>query len=234
MRTAFFTYARGRIRFNRKTRKFYILRPGYCGGNRVFEWDRLVALFRRAPENHPMARKIQGTLALYHPPFDANDPQGKGEDAIFVGPTLGEGEIAVDRAAVLWEYIRRYMEIGPTVDHIPPNAPEDYKEIPRYLPPVYTTYCGLPSARQYQLEMQPGFGETLCHMISQVTCTWPRFPKEWQSDSGLGEPEDRPVQTGAVMTALVYRAEGRLSQEDEIEFLKHWGTEEALAEAQAR
>ena len=42
-------------------------------------------------------------------------------------------------------------------------------------------------------------------MLSQMTCSWPRFPKEWHSDSGLGEPEDRPVQTGAVMTALVYR-----------------------------
>jgi len=67
-----------------------------------------------------------------------------------------------------------------------------------------------------------------------MTCSWPRFPKEWQSDSGLGEPEDRPVQTGAVMTALVYRAEGRLSPEDDVEFLTHWGTEEALTEAKAR
>ena len=68
-------------------------------------------------------------------------------------------------------------------------------------------------------------------MMSQVTCVWPRFPKEWESDSGLGEPEDRPVQTGAVMTAIVYRAQGRLSPEDNIEFLRHWGTKDALSEA---
>lgn len=40
-------------------------------------------------------------------------------------------------------------------------------------------------------EINLGFLETTCQMLSQATCTWPRFPKEWQSDSGLGEPEDR-------------------------------------------
>ncbi len=36
------------------------------------------------------------------------------------------------------------------------------------------------------------------------------------------------------MTALVYRAKGRLSPQDEVEFLTHYGTPEALAEAKAR
>ena len=76
--------------------------------------------------------------------------------------------------------------------------------------------------------------ETMFHMMTQVTCSWPRFPKEWGSDSGLGEPEDKPVQTGAVMTAMVYRAEGRLSAEDEIEFLTQWGDAQELVEANAR
>ncbi|MDB5892678.1 MAG: rane protein of unknown function, partial [Rhodoferax sp.] len=113
-------------------------------------------------------------------------------------------------------------------------APSNYKNIPRYLPPDYKTYCGKPSRSQYKLEQSPGFGETTCHMISQITCCWPRFPKEWNSDSGIGEPEDRPVQTGATMTALVYRAYGRLSAEDEVELMERWGTVEALAEARAK
>ncbi|MBO9651180.1 MAG: hypothetical protein J7605_21965, partial [Variovorax sp.] len=41
-RTNFFTYGRGRVRFNRLTRKVYVLRPACCGGNKVFDWDRLV------------------------------------------------------------------------------------------------------------------------------------------------------------------------------------------------
>ncbi|AMP39726.1 hypothetical protein CJO78_19800 (plasmid) [Ralstonia solanacearum] len=229
-RTAFFTYARGRIRFNRLTRKVYVLRPEYCGGNAVFEWDRLVALFKPEADG-PMNKQAIEAIALYHPPFDQDDPEAKGEDAIFVGPTLVFRNL---QAAGFWEYIRRYMEEGPTVDHIPPNAPASYKQIPRYLPQEYTTFCGKPSSQQYGLEQQPGSMETACHMMSQATCTWPRFPKEWQSDSGLGEPEDRPVQTGAVMTAMVYRSQGKLSPEDNIEFLRNWGTKEALAEALAK
>lgn len=230
-RTLFFTYVRGRVRFNRITRKVYVLRPGYCGGNQVFDWDRLVALCDLSAGGRKSTLKV---LALYHPPFDPNDQPlkgpARGEDCIFVGDALPSYEAALP----LWEYIRRYMQEGPTVDDIPPNASAHYKKIARYVPTDYGTYCGKPDGSQYKLEVQPGFLETTCHMLSQVTCSWPKFPKEWHSDSGLGEPEDRPVQTGAAMTALVYRAYGKLSKADEVEFLRHWGTAEALAEAQAR
>lgn len=37
-----------------------------------------------------------------------------------------------------------------------------------------------------------------------------------------------------LMTAMVYRAEGKLSAADEVEFLAHWGTAEALAEAREK
>ena len=229
MRTCFFTFARGRIRFNRLTRKVYVLRPKYCGGNAVFEWDRLVALFE--PEGTSAgAKQTIKALALYHPPFDATDPTAHGEDCLFAGPAVTGPE----GAAHLWEYIRQYMETGPTIDRIPPGAPANFKGIARYLHPEYTTYCGLPSSYQYRQECRPGFMETFFHMSSQITCSWPRFPKEWQSDSGMGEPEDRPVQTGAVMTALVYRARGQLSKDEEVELMERYGTAEALAAAKAR
>lgn len=228
-RTNYFTYARGRIRFNRLTRKVYVLRPGYCGGNKVFDWDRLVALPSRVPAGHPMASEIIGSLALYQAPLK---PDGSDEDAIYVGPSLTLNPAA--QALRLWEYIRLYMQEGPTVDQIPANVTKHYNKIPRFVPHSYGSYCGLPSMSQYELEQGPGFTRVLMHTVSQMTCSWARFPAEWNSDSGLGEPEDRPVQTGAAMTALVYRAQGRLGREDEIEFLKHYGTAEALAEAQAK
>jgi hypothetical protein len=229
MRTCFFTYARGRIRFNRLTRKVYVLRPKYCGGNVVLDWERMVALFDPQSTDRWDKQSV-AMLALYHPPFDPMDPEAKGEDCLFVGPAVS----GPDGAAHLWEYIRQYMETGPTVDHLPADAPANYKGIARYLHPDYTTFCGLPDGPQYGLEQKPGFMETMFHMMSQVTCSWPRFPKEWHSDSGMGEPEDKPVQTGAAMTAMVYRAKGKLSLQDDVEFLIHWGTEEALAEAKAR
>lgn len=229
MRTCFFTSARGRIRFNRLTRKVYVLRPKYCGGNAVFEWDRLVALFDPQSTSRWDKQDV-AMLALYHPPFDAADPTAQGEDCLFAGPAV----TGPSGAAHLWEYIRQYMETGPTIDRIPADAPANFKGIARYLHPDYTTYCGLPSCSQYRQECRPGFMETFFHMSSQITCSWPRFPAEWQSDSGLGEPEDKPVQTGAVMTALVYRAQGRLSKADEVALMERYGTAEALAAARAR
>ena len=231
MRTSFFTYARGRVRFNRLTRKVYVLRPGYCGGNAVFEWAGLLALMSRVPQSHPMASSVVGSLVLYQPPLVPDDPAATGEDAIFVGPSL---HFPRAQTAGLWEYIRLYMQEGPTVDEMAPNAPAHYNKIPRYLPQQYTTFCGKPSGPQYALEQAPGFLDVVFHMMTQLTCSWPRFPKAWQSDSGLGEPEDRPVHTGAVMTAMVYRAEGRLSPEDDVEFLTHWGDAPTLARAKAR
>jgi hypothetical protein len=236
VRTCFFTSARGRIRFNRVTRKVYLLRPKGCGGNAVFEWDRLRAIVDMdgydllAKKNGAPGKAAYYSLILYHPPFDPADPQAEGEDAIFVGPTLP----VQSQSAPLWEYIRRYMETGPTVDEIPEGTASRSKQIPRYIPQRYSTFCGKPDARQYKLEQRPGIMETWYHMLSQATCSWPTFPREWQSDSGMGEPEDRPVQTGAVMTALVCRAKGKLSKADEVELLTHWGTAEALAKVRAR
>jgi hypothetical protein len=227
-RTNFFTYARGRVRFNRLTRKVYVLRPGYCGGNKVFDWDRLVALPSRVPEGHPMASEIIGSLALYQAPLL---PDGSDEDAIYVGPSLTLNPAA--QALRLWEYIRLYMQEGPTTDHIPANATSQYRQIPRYVPLAYGTFCGLPSMGQYEFENGPSVTRVLLHTLSQITCTWARFPRKWDSDSGLGEPEHRPVQTGAAMTAFVYRARGCLSRDEEIELLKNYGIAEALAEAQA-
>ena len=213
VRTAFFSPIRGRIRFNRVTRKAYVLRPKYCGGNAVFEWDKLIALLKPYPARFERVAAKRGfPLALYHPPFRQDDPLAEGEDVIFVGPISLPG--APEYVAGLWEYIRRFMEEGPSVDYISAGAPPTYSKIPRFLSPAYSTYCGMPSYRQCLLEMGAVFYLPLYRLLVQSTCTWPCFPEEWQSDSGVGEPEAQPVQTGAVMTALVYRAEGKLSKED--------------------
>ncbi|QUP55807.1 hypothetical protein GO998_18850 (plasmid) [Ralstonia syzygii] len=223
--TAFFTYARGRIRFNRETRKVYVLRPKRCGGNVVLDWDRIRAivdmdgydlLLRKSVS--PERKLPYYALILYHPPFEKNNPEVVGEDALFVGPSLKSKE----DAAPMWEYIRRYMEYGPGQQDISATSPIES-----------STYCGIPSSQQRQLENQFASGGFF-YWLSVVTCKWPRFPKEWRSDSGIGEPEDKPVQTGAVMTAAVYRLEGKLNPEDNIEFLRNWGTKEALAEALAK
>lgn len=228
--TAWFTMLRGRIRFNRITRKVYVLRPDNCGGNVVLDWDRLVCLMNpEAPD--PMGGQKIKAVALYHPPFDADDPEARGEDCIFFGPSIHIGET---EAGPLWEYVRRYMEEGPTLDTVPLDPPADFHQITRYPPHRYFTYCGAPSSAQLGLELGLGFSEQGVHLLSQATCHWPRFPKAWCSDSGLGEPEDDPVRTGAVMTALVYRAQGKLGAQDEMTLMERYGSPEGMAKARAR
>ncbi|WP_354675410.1 DUF6708 domain-containing protein [Cupriavidus alkaliphilus] len=234
-RTAFFSPLRGRVRFNRKTRQVYVLRPGYCGGDKVFAWDRLEAVLKPFPARmEPKVVRYEQAqpLVLYHPPFSADDTSAEGEDVIFIESATNT--YFPEGVAGLWEYIRQYMEEGPSVDVIPPNAPASFKQVPRYLPPAYSTYCGMPSTAQCRLEMDVSFYLPLYMALAQSTCSWARFPKEWESDSGIGEPEERPVQAGAVMTAMVYRAEGKLANADEAEFMRRWGTAEGLDEAMAR
>jgi len=231
-RTLFFCPLRGRIRFNRKTRKVYVLRPKCCGGNAVFEWDRLRALMEYLGSRNPQRENKHIILTLYHPPWDTNDPEAKGEDLIPVGEGFAIGQ--EDSLAEYWEYIRIYMEKGPVDDNPPKNMTTPQRKVSRRIPFDATTYCGRMGLRQYRYERKASLFECLFFLLSQITCFWPRFPPEWESDSGLGEPEDNPVQTGAIMTAAVYLRQGKLSRKDEIAMLKIWGTPEALKAAMAR
>jgi len=235
-KTMFFGPLRGRIRFNRQTRKVYVLRPKSCGGNAVFEWDRLRALMEHPESRDPQRQNKHILLTLYHPPWDANDSETKGEDLIPVGAGFILGE--EDSLAGYWEYIRLYMEEGPTNDIPLEEIKPHHRKIPRHIPRRATTYCGKMGFLQYREESihQNEWGregkasllECVFFWLSQLTCYWLRFPPEWKSDSGLGEPEDKPVQTGAIMTAQVYRQQGKLSRDDEIALLKIYGTPEAL------
>jgi len=67
-RTCFFTYARGRIRFNRVTRKVYLLRPRGCGGNAVFDWDQgvLHSEFRGETSLVPLPRETQDRISMMY------------------------------------------------------------------------------------------------------------------------------------------------------------------------
>jgi hypothetical protein len=194
--TVFFAYPRGRIRFNRITRKVYVLRPKSCGGNVVFDWPALQAILDVTPYSLALVRSLPPlgqpkALVLYR----AGENDASGDDAIFVGSNV---EYVADLTGRIWEYIRCYMETGPTADAMPPNASLAYSCVPRHPPQDYFTFCGLLSSTQYRLERKPRFYEYPFFQLSQLTCRWPRFPKEWARDGGVGEPEDRPVQAGTV------------------------------------
>ncbi len=188
---AFFTSMRARYRFNRTTRKVYVLRPKRYGGNAVLDWDRVQAHVRwRAPRRmthddlrNPTLRLIRQNdlersgLVLYWPPVDASDPERNGEDILWVGPefVFGEGP---------WQYIRTFMEEG--MDAVP--APREDE----WLRKGFSSPGELmrENARSSMLVNISAFIWWPVQSLSERLSYWPTFPEEWNSDCGQKRRED--------------------------------------------
>jgi hypothetical protein len=204
----FFTLLRARYRFNRTTRKVYVLRPARYGGNVVLDWDRVQAHVNWcAPREmthddlrDPVARQARQDnrggqfgicgLVLYWPPLDPADKERAGEEVLWVGPKLaGEN---------LWQYIRTFMEEG--MDAVP--EPTEYEWLRKGFHTVgqhvEETVLG-PSRVLDRLGGRAGEGETSIqtsfnfmlnavwaplHCLAERLCSWPTFPEEWNSDCG--------------------------------------------------
>nr|WP_231409688.1 hypothetical protein [Ralstonia solanacearum] len=207
----FFTYLRPRYRFNRTMRKVYVLRPKRYGGNVILDWDRVRAHVtwcaprEMTPDqiDDKFARQLRQErgggpfgmrgLVLYWPPLDANDPERKGEDVLWVGPKLaGEG---------LWQYIRTFMEKG--MDAVP--APNEYEWLRKgfHTPSQHLEETELSASRvlddiggrgknsaQTQFAFLMTFLWAPLHSLAERLCTWPTFPDEWNSDCGQKRRED--------------------------------------------
>ncbi len=207
----YFTNLRARYRFNRSTRKVYVLRPARYGGNVVLDWDRVKAhpawcapremtpdqiddkfARQRRQETAGGQFGMRG-LVLYWPPLDPDDRQCKGEDVLWVGPKLaGEN---------LWQYIRTFMEEG--VNGVP--APTEYEWLRKgfHSPSQHLEETELSASRvldriggrgensaQTQLTFLMTFLWAPLHCLAERLCTWPRFPEEWNSDCGQMRRED--------------------------------------------
>ncbi|MBO9641551.1 MAG: MFS transporter [Pseudacidovorax sp.] len=199
---AFFTALRARYRFNRTTRKVYVLRPKKYGGNAILDWDRVKAHVKwaspkswtaeqlassaEARRERQLAADIDGNLLLYWPPLDPADPERKGEDLIWVGPE-GSGE-------PLWQYIRTFMEEGM---HAVPQ-PADYNWLRKgFSTPAQhmreTVMHGSLLRDRFSGQEMSGatatnFGINVLwaplHSLAERLCYWPTFPEEWNSDCG--------------------------------------------------
>jgi len=201
----YFTHLRARYRFNRTTRKVYVLRPARYGGNVVLDWDRVQAhvnwcapremtyddlrdpVAREARQNNGGGQFGMRGLVLYWPPLDAEDKSRKGEEVLWVGPKLaGEN---------LWQYIRTFMEEG--FDKVP--APNEYEWLRKgfstpsqHLEEVqmrsFRVHDLLTGRKEPSVSTQVGFLSSVLwaplHCLSERLCTWPTFPEEWNSDCG--------------------------------------------------
>jgi len=208
---AFFTSLRARYRFNRTTRKVYVLRPKRYGGNVILDWDRVQAHVNwcapreMTPDqiDDKFARQLRQErgggpsgmrgLVLYWPPVDPSDPERKGEEVLWVGPKLaGEG---------LWQYIRTFMEEG--VEKV--SEPNDYEWLRKgfHTPGQHLEETELSASRvldeiggrgensaQTRLTFLMTFLWAPLHCLAERLCTWPTFPAEWTSDCGQKRRED--------------------------------------------
>lgn len=211
-----FTHLRARYRFNRTTRKVYVLRPARYGGNVVLDWDRVQAhvMWRgrgeMTPEqlHDPTARLVRlntldfASVLLYWPPLDAKDPERKGEDVLWIGPELSDG--------ALWQYIRTFMEEG--IDAVPvpneyewlrkgySNPAQHIEEVDLDLSRVKDRVQGRAKEGETSLQTKATFLSSFMwapvHSLAERLCAWPTFPEEWNSDcgqkrreSGLGPEE---------------------------------------------
>ncbi|MET3518162.1 hypothetical protein ABIC63_005972 [Pseudacidovorax sp. 1753] len=199
---AFFTALRPRYRFNRTTRKVYVLRPKKYGGNAILDWDRVKAHVNWAPpkswtaeqlasseearRERRLAAETDGNLLLYWPPLDPADPERKGEDLIWVGPE-GSGE-------PLWQYIRTFMEEG--MHAVPPPADYNWLRKGFSTPGQHmreTVMHGSLLRDRFSGQEMSGatatnFGINVLwaplHSLAERLCYWPTFPEEWNSDCG--------------------------------------------------
>ena len=110
-----FTARRIIVRFNRITRKVYLLRPKHLGGIRIMDWDKTEILIDK---NMSELEGTGGFVTLVWDRGDGVDLNGTPTDNIevtFVGkPTRNASELLA-----FWEYIRRYMEEGPAAAPAP-------------------------------------------------------------------------------------------------------------------
>ena len=175
-----FTARRIIVRFNRITRKVYLLRPKHLGGIRIMDWDKTEILIDKKMS------ELEGTggfVILVWDKGDGVDLTGTPTDNIevtFIGkPTRNASELLA-----FWEYIRRYMEDGPAA------APAPEKLICKFPWPWLSLKAawGLDTSflRQRELRIFVLLNLLLWpvilihaagHWLSLLLCYEPRFPK---------------------------------------------------------
>lgn len=198
LRLEAFTARRLIIRFNRITRKVYLLRPRHIGGTLIMDWDKIQIVIDKGMS------ELDGTGGFVILGWDkegGTDLQGRPtEDVelIFVGkPTRNASELLA-----FWEYIRRYMEVGPEA------APRPARLISKFPWPwnslkaawrLDSSFLHNPALWVFVLINLMLLPVILIHAtghwISLLLCYEPRFPRAIEQAGlrrGSADAQDRP------------------------------------------
>lgn len=168
------------VRFNRVTRKVYLLRPKHLGGIRIMDWDKTEVVIDK---NMSEIDGTGGFVILAWDKGDGVDLECTPTDNIevtFVGkPTRNASELLA-----FWEYIRRYMENGPAA------APAPKKLISKFPWPWLSFKAAWGLDTQFlrhsalwvfvvaNLLMLPAILiHAAGHWLSLLLCYEPRFPR---------------------------------------------------------
>ncbi|MNF51847.1 hypothetical protein D3C84_331770 [compost metagenome] len=182
LRLEIFTARRLIVRFNRITRKVYLLRPKHLGGVVALDWDKTDVCI------NPDMSELDGTGGFvllgwekeYHAVSDADgNPKDDFEMTLVGKPTRNAAELLA-----FWEYIRRYMEDGPEA------APAPERLLPRFPWPWHslsavwrldTGFIKTPALWIFipvHLLLLPLILIHACaHWVSLLLCYEPRFPR---------------------------------------------------------
>jgi len=182
LRLEIFTARRLIVRFNRVTRKVYLLRPKHLGGVVALDWDTAEVCI------DPKMSELDGSGGFVMLGWDkethsVRDADGNLKDDLeitFVGkPTRNASELLA-----FWEYIRRYMEEGPEA------APKPKKLIGKFPWPwrsfmaVWQLDSGFLKVPQlwiflpiYCLLLPLIIIHACAHWVSLLLCYEPKFPR---------------------------------------------------------
>lgn len=203
-----FTMRRLVVRFNRDTRKVYLLRPGFLGGVKAYDWEMIdVGL----PKDMPNHQGIGGMLVLAARAESTDNPHSPlGVDGAFIGLPSRDYQHLLS----FWEYIRRFMEDG--ADAVP--APKRLRsKWPNPLSSMWTvSRLSLPGGfdlgRSFlwlRLALTPVFVIWgLGHYASLLLSYEGRFPKAIRQASGESELRSWLELLAYNLLPLLYTAAG--------------------------
>jgi len=190
-RLELFTIRHIRVRFNRVTKQVYIQRPKYCGGTVVFKWqDIMPANFGETGSD--MGGTNMVNLLSFHP-YKTGFPV-----AHLVG--IGKNTYNAQDYKDEWEFIRRYMQDGPSNlprPRLSTHLPMPFHGVSGHIAPMLNMVKNTQSVI-VTLMMLPVFlillpVYTVGYFISECLCWQPRWPKAIRQAGKTGKP--RPKET---------------------------------------